>query len=385
MIDRRQFLERAGTALGSFLAMNSGTEPVTNWIDTALPHPVPINRTAVEATVTDRSSTSVTVTLRSTRSRTTVRPVAYIREFPAGRLLARAASEAVTLKPQETRSVTLSVGVPVGALADRWFYEVRDEPVESAARETSYLCESDPVGGELAEPAGPSDRLTTDEGRYERTFEWSDRLGHRWHMPYAVSKSRYHSVRDRTTDYLRSYAGAQRSPYAAHVAELFLSAQAVTESREASAYSKAQRQLERAVGFVQSFEYAADLESLGRLEYIRSVEESLVDGAGDCKDGTILLAGLLSQPPFEYETALVFMPSHLLLGVHRADLPPAYQNADTVEDSPFVPIETTDRSPIGAVRDETIVAIVGTEYREIDVSAVDDVLATQLSAFASDL
>lgn len=102
----------------------------------------------------------------------------------------------------------------------------------------------------------------------------------------------------------------------------------------------------------------------------RTVEETLVDGGGDCKDLTYLLVGVLSQPPFGYRTTMVFLSEHMLAGVHKDDLPGAYADAPTLPGDEYVAIESSSSQPVGSFRDKPVLAIYDDGFEYIDRPAV---------------
>ncbi|WP_152423197.1 hypothetical protein [Natrinema versiforme] len=103
--------------------------------------------------------------------------------------------------------------------------------------------------------------------------------------------------------------------------------------------------------FVDTIDYATDRESTGTTEYVRYPSETLVDGEGDCDDKAVLLAGLLSRPPFNYKTGLVFPPNHCATLVPRSELPAQSVSVDplrvTVNGTEFVYIESVADVPLG--------------------------------------
>lgn len=68
-----------------------------------------------------------------------------------------------------------------------------------------------------------------------------------------------------------------------------------------------------ATSFVQELPYVTDKESLGELEYVRYPIETLIDGAGDCEDKSILLAAVLRE--LGCEVVLLEFPNHAAVGV----------------------------------------------------------------------
>ncbi len=67
------------------------------------------------------------------------------------------------------------------------------------------------------------------------------------------------------------------------------------------------------VSFIQSMEYALDIETKGVTEYPRFPVETLVEGGGDCEDTGILMASLLDI--MGYNVSLIMLPNHLAVGV----------------------------------------------------------------------
>ncbi|WP_226479890.1 hypothetical protein [Natrinema amylolyticum] len=103
--------------------------------------------------------------------------------------------------------------------------------------------------------------------------------------------------------------------------------------------------------FVDTIDYATDIESTETIEYVRHPSETLVDGEGDCEDKAVLLAGLLSCPPFNYKTGLVFPPKHCATLAPWKHLPTQSFSADplivTVNGTEFVYVESVAAVPLG--------------------------------------
>ncbi len=75
-----------------------------------------------------------------------------------------------------------------------------------------------------------------------------------------------------------------------------------------------QEQVDFVLSFVQSLPYTLDDVTTGYDEFRRYAIETLIEGGGDCEDTTILAAAILRG--LEEETALIFTPGHIALGVH---------------------------------------------------------------------
>jgi hypothetical protein len=171
------------------------------------------------------------------------------------------------------------------------------------------------------------DRKQTADG-YAMTYEWTDRPGREWRLEFSIERSAYREAADRAHGYLSGFETAKASSHAERLTEALVSASARGKCTRRSLPESIL--LDGAIGLVHSLGYATDAESTGAPDYIRTVEETLVDGCGDCEDLTYLLVGMLSQPAFGYRTAMVILPGHMLAGVHRDDLPAAYADAPTL-------------------------------------------------------
>lgn len=186
-------------------------------------------------------------------------------------------------------------------------------------------------------------------------YEWQDPTGRCWEIEFTLDREEYKTAADRSWGYLTAFSAARSNHHAKRVGELL---DAATPARHPiSKPVTAAERVERALTFVTGLEYAVDPKSKSTVEYHRTPEETLVDGRGDCKDLTYLMAGILSQPPFNYRTAMVILPEHMLLGVHSDDLPSEYEDMPTLPGDEYVAIETTTNREIGSYRDEPVLAI----------------------------
>lgn len=229
----------------------------------------------------------------------------------------------------------------------------------------------------LAEsPTGPPETLPKSgdrqlrNGLYQLRYAWTDSTARRWQMVFEVDHTAYTAAEARSWGYLQAFRAARSDSHARRMGNQLETATLSSEST-AGSLATADR-LRRAVGFVTSLEYAVDADSKGLPEYHRTPVETLVDGRGDCKDLTYLLAGILSQPPFEYRTAMVLLPEHMLLGVHADDLPAADSDAPRLPDGEYVAIECTTNRPIGEFRDAPVLAIYDGGFRYVDETALAD-------------
>jgi hypothetical protein len=187
-------------------------------------------------------------------------------------------------------------------------------------------------------------------------------------LKLSVDRSVYVEATKQSHGYLSAFETAKTNRHAKRLIERF----AITSNLSECLYqptSEATR-LERAIGFVHSLGYTIDPDSKGVPEYHRTVEETLVDGGGDCKDLTYLLVGLLSQPPFGYRTAMVFLPEHMLVGLYKDDLSSAYIDVPTLPGDEYVAVESTSSQPVGSFRDKPVLAIYNDGFEYIDQQAV---------------
>jgi hypothetical protein len=131
---------------------------------------------------------------------------------------------------------------------------------------------------------------------------------------------------------------------------------------------------------VTDIEYARDISSTGRREYIRYPTETVVEETGDCEDLAILLAGLLSSDALGFRTGFVIPEGHCAVLVDRADLPESLLVADpltvTLSGREYVYVEAVEeRSPGSWARDygdrPLLVAYRG-RWHPLDVSALTD-------------
>ncbi|WP_049911888.1 hypothetical protein [Halorubrum kocurii] len=253
--------------------------------------------------------------------------------------------------------VALGAGVSsVVELSDLW----------SAMRSLSA---GEPTRPTPVDAEGAVSRERTADG-YAMTYEWTDRPGREWRLEFPLERSAYREAAAEPHGYLSGFEAAKASTHAEQLTESLADASATGERARRSLPESVR--LEGAIGLVHSLEYVTDAESTGAPDYIRTVEETLVDGCGDCEDLTYLLVGMLSQPGFDYRTAMVILPGHMLAGVHSDDLPAAYADAPTLPGGTYVGIECATSRPIGDFKDEPVLAVYGDGVEYIDQSAIAD-------------
>ncbi|AZQ16003.1 hypothetical protein [Halorubrum sp. PV6] len=231
------------------------------------------------------------------------------------------------------------------------------------------LSASEPTQPTPIDARDSTTRERTADG-YAMTYEWTDRSGREWRLEFPIERSAYREAADEAHGYLSGFEAAKTSAHAERLTEALISAS--TRGKCTPQSLPESILLDGAIGLVHSLRYATDSESTGAPDYIRTVEETLVDGCGDCEDLTYLLVGMLSQPAFGYRTAMVILPGHMLAGVHRGDLPEAYADAPTLPGGTYVGIECATSRPIGEFKDEPVLAVYGDGVEYIDQSAIAD-------------
>ncbi|WP_193309942.1 hypothetical protein [Halorubrum halophilum] len=231
------------------------------------------------------------------------------------------------------------------------------------------LFASEPTQSTPTDNRGVVARELTPDG-YAMTYEWTDRSGREWRLEFPIDRSVHREAADETHGYLSGFEAAKASAHAERLTEALADARTGGESAWRSLPESVR--FEAVIGLVHSLEYVTDAESTGAPDYVRSVEETLVDGCGDCEDLTFLLVGLLSQPIFNYRTAMVILPGHMLAAVHRDDLPAAYADAPTLPGGTYVAIEAVRSRQIGRFQDKPVLVVYGNGLEYIDQSAIAD-------------
>ena len=94
-------------------------------------------------------------------------------------------------------------------------------------------------------------------------------------------------------------------------------ATAIVNTAKASGYSDREALFE-VVAFVQSIPYQYDKDSKAKAaDYAKYPIETLMEGAGDCEDSSILLATMLKE--LGYGVAIIYYPGHIMVGIAGAD------------------------------------------------------------------
>lgn len=399
-MNRRQFLKRSA-AVGSALLGRDALEfsrqdlGVGSTFTAPRNHPLPRSE-RVSGRIANVEGTTAAVELTGRKSRSSVRVRVVRRAYPTGEVVNDGASDPLpALEAGDSRTVRVTVPRD-GRTPGAWFYEAQVWPVADDAR--AYLCESRPYqwpsasGDELASadrvteaPEPTTDELferRLDGNEYLLTYRWKDARGATWEVDYRVRRSTHEAAVAGERGYVKTYEESLASPVVRDLAAtLETDARRVSEptgetsdAEESTTLASldAGRRFDMLVRFVQHVEYHRDAASMETYDYNRTVPETLVAGVGDCKDRTHLLSGLLSAS-FGCETALLFQPGHVLLGVAAEDVPTLPSETRSVElgGRDIVPIEPSLRIPVGHHTDEPFVAAYGDgEWFYHDVGAV---------------
>lgn len=331
------------------------------------------------------------------------------REYPAGAVLGERETDRISI-PETGQATTVDVAVDDTSSrrgSGPWFYEVYASVLESSHSPAGpfYLCESGPYrwADETETVAESAPRIRSalgstsresfvrrqDDNDYVLDYRWLDSRDDCWAVRYRLRRSVHEAAIDRERGYVQTFEESIASPLARDFAATVTTdatrhptrgttSETSTESlprdsisldrigdenegeTSASPRSLGER-FEHLVGFVQGLDYARDAESIGVYEYNRTVEETLADGVGDCKDKSYLLAGLLAAPPLECTTALLFQPAHVLLGVAAADVPAPFDDVETLtfDGREYLPVDPSLRFEIGCYPDAPVTAVYG--------------------------
>lgn len=200
--------------------------------------------------------------------------------------------------------------------------------------------------GEKPTDAGTFNRVSR-KGRHVMWYIWEYK-GNEYGIVYPVHKLPYANRRRQDSRYTHTaFEAARKNPYVQMVGQaLYEMADSKGGDTEALAFNLART-------FSQSFPYNHDHETHDQYHYPNYAEETLVEGVGDCEDKSVLLAGMLEQEPFNYDTALIFPPKHVAVGVAAEDIPVNIAPEDvtnagvSVGDKRYVYVESTDVHPAG--------------------------------------
>lgn len=301
-------------------------------------------------------------------------------------------------EPGSARSLALPLPDELRSASGSWFYEVyvqRRPRDDAAADRMRFLCESKPYRMRDSRrktavarpreyrvrpaPAAPGFSRDRSESAFALRYEWSDGRGdggERRSVGHRIRRSAYDAARGHRRGHVRTYEETLEHPDVAALARAIESevSRSGSPPGDAPHSTDARTHFLALVRFVQHLPYGHDQDVLEKFDYNRTVEETLVDGMGDCKDKTNLLAGLLERSRFACNTAFICQPSHIFLGVSPADVPDSLEpreKAISVGGNEYVPIETTGPEPIGAYRDaDPITAAYDGEWVYVDPTAV---------------
>ena len=411
-----------GSLLGgstiSFVRRNLGIGPGTGVVAPDPRTASPPRATTLWGRVENVDGTSVTIELTPREASVDGRLVVRRRGYPAGEILNEAVSDPFGLRRSTSEPIEVVVDVPrMPARSGPWFYECLLQ--HRGTDELAFVCESAPFrwSGRRAAVPRAADRVVDDppsikHDRFERrlsrndyvvAYAWRDSTPTRWSLTHRLRRSVHEAAVDRERGYVQTFEESLSSPVVRRLADAIATrawdvpddghgrsdaddgqgndgqgndggrgrsdaddrrenvdeGSGLGRGRDTS-ISPAER-FDRLVRFAQDIRYERDFESMDVYDYNRTVEETLVDGVGDCKDKSFLLAGLLAAPPLSCDVVLCFQPAHVLLGVAREDVPDGVEVHDTVVlgGREYVPVDPSFRFRIGEYPDADVTAAYG--------------------------
>lgn len=382
-MNRRQFVRRSATVGGALLGRESFQFARRNLVpptDTERPGRVLSRADGVAGEMAGVEGTVVNVDVRGRGAEEAFDVVVRRREYPTGTVLGSSVTERVDGLDSD-HSETVTVTVPrAHRRPGTWFYEAFVRPPDEDDDE-AYLCESVPLRWCDGTGAGTTtaDRIadphpSVDGERFSRrhtgndyvlSYRWRDSEEVTWTADYRLRRSTHDAAvaadRGYTTTYEESLSSQVARDFAAVLQRRArpLSEAAADDGDVESTLASldAGRRFDVLARFVQGFHYARDAETLDTYDYHRTVEETLADGVGDCKDLTYLLAGLVTAS-FDCETTLLFQTGHVLLGVDLHDVPtlPFEVESLSLADHEYLVLDPALDGAIDAYPDEPFVA-----------------------------
>lgn len=378
-MDRRQFLAGGATVTGGLLGtrtLSAARRHLGLWSAPAPPRATPATRDPrLSARVEGASDDAVALRLRARDPRPPLSVLVVRREYPTGDALASAESETVRLDDADA-TATVSVDVPRRTRrSGPWFYEAYARPGANDG-ERAYLCESRPYRWTAGDRSRRGPRTTdplesVERERFQRhrrgndyalTYRWQDVRGDAWTLDYRLRRSTHEAAVAASRGYVETYEESLASPIARDLVDAIdADARRLDGGDDADPSARSLppgERFDRLVTFVQALRYANDHRTSTAFDYHRTVEETLAAGVGDCKDRTYLLAGLLAAA-FDVDTALLFQPAHVLLGVAPDDVPdlPYAYRALEIDGDRYVPIEPSLDVRVGRYVDTEFVAV----------------------------
>lgn len=174
---------------------------------------------------------------------------------------------------------------------------------------------------------------------------------------YTIGKSHFYVARQARRSIFGCWKESLDSPYTRYIANrisTFVDEQKENGTDEDKEWGLKQK-YEIARMIVQSMKYELDDDGTQYMGYPRYPVETLVDTTVDCKDGTILLGGILQQEPFNCDTVMLIYDGHVNIGVKKEDV-----HGEIVDDpeeyvingETYVVVETTSRRLTGNVNSD---------------------------------
>lgn len=180
-------------------------------------------------------------------------------------------------------------------------------------------------------------------GNYKIRYKWRDGNFKEQSADFNISMfGHYHDKNKERHINTVVYNEELNNPLAKHIGEL------VTNPSD----SESEKVVD-VLSFVQNIPYFYDRDSSQYLENPKYIRETIVHGGGDCSDTASILAAIYEQPPFNYDTILVYPPFHVTPALKLDDLPsgitPHKEGIITVNGDKYVYVESTFSQSIGSM------------------------------------
>lgn len=283
----------------------------------------------------------------------------------------------------DIRTISLPVEPVVGEL---YFYRVYVVPTDIDEQQTSksvygYLCETPPLtynGKTVQEHARKHPPLPDlDTHRFTRKdtgnefrlkYTWTNGTRHQevdaLDISFDLSKSVLDDAFKRKRGHFETVRESKTNPLSTFLMGQLLEVHPYADLTKSSRLSPREQEelLQTIFSFVSSIDYGIDLETVSIVDYIRTIEETLVAGVADCKDTTMLFIALASQPPLNLNPVVVIQPGHMFAAIPtneiQSDVICSTDNVLVFDGKSYLPFDlTSNRRNFGWYdKDKQIVA-----------------------------
>lgn len=405
-MNRRDFLRGASAVSLPVFSFRDFTDNLSRIPEFGKVQPIPewINTTPLQASITTKRPDLIALQLETTTEKNIPQDPYAFHGIKRKGLTGKPIEHSMTYAEESSDKIEIEFSEKVpsdGKLSFQIF--IRNNGKLSYLTESGLLSQSGPHLLKIPPPYSVTPRMgkgftrSKEDGIYKVKYE-TLASGAVWETTYAIGESAYTKSIERNHSFIKTYEESLDNPHAKAIAQAISkdslgkvwfghsSLENGVEIKGLSEYKK----FKLAVRLVQGLEY--NKEEKGYLEYPRTVEETILEGKGDCDDTTFLLSGILESPPFNYDTGIVITPAHMLPAVKKSDIaelrrPLRVQDHtwDTVNinGEPFVPIETTNWSKIGRFteeeKDEIVAKYYNGEFYDISIEGIKDQIIASLN------